>query len=43
MTIEEARWILGPDYEKLSDEQIEALIDLIEALCTYVIANKDTI
>jgi len=43
MTISEARELLGPAYKALPDEQIQALIDLISAVCDYVLTHQDTI
>lgn len=43
MTIEEARELLDDEFDSLPDEQIKALIDLITAVCDYVLTNQDTI
>ena len=43
MTISEARELLGPAYNELPDEQIQALIDLICAVCDYVLTHQNSI
>ena len=41
MNLDDARRILGEDYDNVSDESIQALLDLIEAVCIYVIETED--
>lgn len=40
MTIEEARKILGPDFDVLCDEQIQQIIDLFKALAITLIEKE---
>lgn len=37
MKVEEARKILGPDYDEMSDNQIEDIIRLLSAICHIVV------
>jgi|GEM_PF-4492448 len=40
MNIEEAREILDEDFTNLSDSQILALIDLVDAISRYVLVSE---
>ena len=40
MTLERARKILWPDYDVLSDEQIQEIIDLFRALAITLIEKE---
>lgn len=37
MNISEARKLLGSDYENVSDEEIQILIDMMKKLCQVVV------
>jgi len=37
MLISEARKLLGSDYESVSDEEIQALMDMVKKLCQVVV------
>lgn len=40
MTIEEARNLRGEKYENLSDDQVQAILDLINGVCIFVINTE---
>lgn len=37
MKVDEARKLLGPDYNQMSDKQIEDIIGLVSAVCHIVV------
>jgi|GEM_PF-4119812 len=39
MTIKEVRSVLGTKYDLVPDETLNAFIDLIDAVCTYVVST----